>query len=564
MKALFEPLQIGKMTIQNRIIHAPMTRVRATPHTHIPEPVMAEYYAQRAAAGLVIAEATTVADKQSGFGSEPGCYNIAQAEAWRKIVGAVHAKKSKMVLQLYHPGRINHLPNVCGQGEVLAPSAVKCGQPTAAGYSLSYEKHECHVPRALADEELPVIVDQFVNAAKLAIDVAGFDGVEIHCANGYLLSQFLDKKANIREGAYGGSVEGRAKFPLEVVETVAKAVGSDKVGVRISPTGTYNDMDNTDPVPMTKHLCENFSALNLAYVHLHAGFLPGDRDDYPTVLGQARESFQSGKLIVCGGYNSESAQEDVAAKKVDAVAFGRHFIANPDLVDRIKNTKPLADPNMALAYLTKESPEKGYTDYTLADGKSAIGVPPPKEKKEKKPAAKAANADLTAAQEATAMSRCSFLTGTVLEVSEHPESEKLWVEQIDLGEEKPRQILSGLRAHITKEEFTGRRVLCAANLAPRKMAGIESAGMVLCASSADGKIKLLDVPEGVPNGTRITFEGHTAPAEPVLKKKLAKNYDEVAPLLKTNDKGEACWGELPFMTEKGPVACPDMSNATVS
>lgn len=352
---LFEPLRAGALALPNRILMAPLTRCRAEPG-HLPGTLMAEHYAQRAAAGLIIAEATMVSEGNSAFWKEPGIYSEAQVAGWRQVTDAVHAAGGRIVLQLWHGGRACH-PLLNDGRQPVAPSP------------LAIENDEVHtpqgkqpyvVPRALDDGELPGIVAGFAQAAANA-KAAGFDGVEVHGANGYLLDQFLRDGANRRSGPYGGSLENRARLLLEVTEAVCKVWGSERVGLRISPLNSFNSMIDSDPLGLTAWLAGRLNDFGLAYLHvMRSDFFGLQKGD---VLTPARANFK-GVLIGNMGYSAAEAEAAIAAGQLDAVAFGVPFLANPDLPARFKAGAALNAADPASFYSPGAA---GYTDYpTLA------------------------------------------------------------------------------------------------------------------------------------------------------------------------------------------------------
>ncbi len=351
MTTLFSPLQAGALSLPNRILMAPLTRRRAEPG-HVPGELMATHYAQRAGAGLIVAEATMVAEGNSAFHAEPGIYSDAQVAGWRRVTDAVHAAGGRIVLQIWHGGRACH--PLLNDGRVpVAPSAIAIAGDevhTPAG------KQPYTVPRALADDEIPAIVAQFARAAANAC-AAGFDGVEVHGANGYLLDQFLRDGANRRSGRYGGPLENRARLMLEVLAAVCGEIGSDRVGLRLSPLNSYNDMRDSDPVGLASWLAQRLNDFGLAYLHLmRADLLGRQRGD---VLTPVREHYR-GVLVGNMGYTPLEAAEAVAAGTLDAVAFGGAFIANPDLPRRIRVAAPLAVPDSTTFY---SQGAEGYIDY---------------------------------------------------------------------------------------------------------------------------------------------------------------------------------------------------------
>lgn len=350
MSDLFSPMQLGALQLSNRILMAPLTRTRADAN-HVPTPLMADYYAQRATAGLIIAEATMVAEGNSAFWREPGIYSAEQILAWRQVTDAVHAKGGKIVLQLWHGGRACH-PALNSDAVPVSAAAVAIEDSvhTPQG-KLPYT-----VPRALSDDEIPAIVGQFRQAAINARD-AGFDGVEVHGANGYLLDQFLRDGVNNRSGRYGGSLENRSRLLLEVVAAVVEVWGADRVGVRISPLNSYNSMTDSDPIALTRHVAAALNPLGLAYLHLmRADFFGVQQGD---VVSAAREVYQ-GNLVGNMGYQKVEAEQAMASGQLQAVAVGAAFIANPDLVARWQQNWPLSAPDQSTFY-TQDA--KGYSDY---------------------------------------------------------------------------------------------------------------------------------------------------------------------------------------------------------
>jgi N-ethylmaleimide reductase len=348
---LFEPLTVGSVNIANRIVMAPLTRCRADSN-HVPTPMMATYYAQRATAGLIIAEATMAMEGNSAFWREPGIYSEQQVLGWKKVTDAVHQSGGKIFLQIWHGGRACH-PLLNNGNSPVAPSALRIENDevhTPEG------KKPYAVPRELLTSEIPAIVEGFKTAARNA-KLAGFDGVEVHGANGYLIDEFLRDGSNKRTDEYGGSIQNRARFLLEVVNAVISVWSADKVGVRISPLNSYNDMKDSDPVSLTSYVSESLSNLKIAYLHLMRGDFFGIQK--ADVLTVARKNFK-GTLIVNGGYTPSEAEDSVASGMCDAIAFGHHYVSNPDLVARIKANRELVEPDPKTFYTQDE---KGYTDY---------------------------------------------------------------------------------------------------------------------------------------------------------------------------------------------------------
>lgn len=351
MTDLFTPLQAGALHLNNRIIMAPLTRCRAD-EGHVPSDMMATHYAQRASSGLLIAEATMVMEGCSAFWKEPGIYNQTQVAAWKRVTDAVHQAGGKILLQLWHGGRACH-PDLNDDAVPVAPSAI------AINHEMVYTpkgKQNYTLPRALETAEIEPIVQGFATAARYA-QQAGFDGVEVHGANGYLIDQFLRSGSNHRVDAYGGSLENRARFLFEVLDAVCAVWGSDHVGLRLSPLNSFNDMQDEDPVGLTTYLAQKLNGYHLAYVHLMRA--DGYGKQTGDLLTPMRQHYQ-GRLVANMGYTPEEAARAVESGAVDAIAFGTAYIANPDLVERIRQAAPLnlADPNTFYS-----QGEQGYNDY---------------------------------------------------------------------------------------------------------------------------------------------------------------------------------------------------------
>ena len=351
MTTLFTPLQLGAITAPNRIFMAPLTRCRAGAE-HLPNAMMAEYYAQRADAGLIIAEATMAMEGNSAFWREPGIHSAAQVAGWKLTTDAVHAAGGRIFLQLWHGGRACH-PLLNGGAQPVAPSAIAI---TGDEVNTPQGKQPYVVPRELRDDELPGIVAGFRKAAENA-KAAGFDGVEVHGANGYLLDEFLRDGANKRSGPYGGPIENRARLMLEVIEAVSSVWGSDRVGLRISLLNSYNSMIDSDPIGLATWLAGRLNDCKLAYLHAMRGDFFGQQKG--DVMTPIRANYQ-GVLVANMGYTPAEAADAVAAGKVDAVAFGTSFLANPDLPARIEAGAALNKPIAATFY---SSGAEGYTDY---------------------------------------------------------------------------------------------------------------------------------------------------------------------------------------------------------
>lgn len=351
MSALFKPLQAGALTLPNRILMAPLTRCRAEDE-HVPGELIATHYAQRASAGLIIAEATMAIAGNSAFWHEPGIYSDAQVAGWKKVTDAVHQAGGQIVLQLWHGGRACH-PLLNEGAQPVAPSAIAI---TGDEVHTPEGKKPYVVPRPLRDDELPGIVAGFRHAAENA-RLAGFDGIEVHGANGYLLDEFLRDGSNTRSGPYGGPIENRARLLLEVLEACCEVWSSDRVGLRLSPLNSYNSMRDSDPVGLITWLAQHLNAYRLAYLHVMRGDFFGQQKG--DVLTPAREHYK-GVLIGNMGYTAQEAATAIETGLLDAVAFGVPFLANPDLPARFKVGAGLNAPNPATFY----SPgAEGYTDY---------------------------------------------------------------------------------------------------------------------------------------------------------------------------------------------------------
>jgi N-ethylmaleimide reductase len=366
--SLFSPLQIGPYRLKHRVAMAPLTRMRAEKPSLAPRPLNVEYYAQRATeGGLIIAEASPV--MATGFGSPgvPGIYTEQQIRGWREVVDAVHARGGVIFLQLWHVGRVSHSSFQPGGGLPVAPSAVPISADfktaTADGKVVPYE-----TPRALETAEIPGVIDAYRQAAKNALE-AGFDGVEVHGANGYLIEQFLQSHSNLRTDRYGGSIENRVRFLMEVTEAVVEVWGADRVGVRLSPHGVANGSGEADPMPLYTHAVKSLNALGLAYLHFieprssGAGRAEVNHQNVPSAMVLFRPIWR-GTLITAGGFTGEMAEAAIAAGHADAIAFGRIFISNPDLPRRLREGFPLTPYNRATFY---GGEERGYTDYPVHD-----------------------------------------------------------------------------------------------------------------------------------------------------------------------------------------------------
>jgi len=347
---LFSPIKIGNYTLKNRIFMAPMTRCRSV-QDNVPNELMATYYAQRASAGLIISEATQISTQGIGYPCTPGIHTAQQVQGWKKVTQAVHDKGGKIFLQLWHVGRISHSTYHGGELPV-APSAIK---PSGEVYTFESMK-EFETPRVLTVKE---IVKAYAKGARNAIE-SGFDGVEIHAANGYLLDQFLRDGTNIREDTYGGSVENRSRFLFDVIKAVTAEIDADKTGLRLSPSGTFNDMTDSDPQKHFTYICEKLNTFDLAYLHI-VDALEGDIRHGANIveLSILRDAYK-GVLITNGAYDEERGDAAIENNQADAVAFGVLFLANPDLPERFKTNSGFNEAYPDTFY-TQDS--KGYTDY---------------------------------------------------------------------------------------------------------------------------------------------------------------------------------------------------------
>ena len=356
-KHLFSQAELGDLQLPHRIVMAPLTRSRSLQPGDIPQDINVEYYRQRASAALIISEATQISPQGKGYAFTPGIHSDNQIKGWKRVTDAVHAQGSYMFLQLWHVGRISHSKLQPDGSLPVAPSAI-----APDGQAFTYEGMlDFETPRALQTNEIPGIVEQYRQAA-INAKAAGFDGVEIHAANGYLLDQFLKDGSNQRDDNYGGSIENRARLTLEVVRAVSEIWGGNRVGIRISPTGTFNSMSESDPQALFDYLVENLQPFNLAYLHVIENFTGSLDIDFD--FGVIRKNF-NGAYIANGGYTAESAEKSLSHGRSDFVAFGSDFIANPDLPQRIKQGASLsaADPDTFYG-----GDAKGYIDYPRLAG----------------------------------------------------------------------------------------------------------------------------------------------------------------------------------------------------
>jgi N-ethylmaleimide reductase len=370
---LFTPIRLGPYELRNRVVMAPMTRSRAGEGS-VPTPLMAEYYAQRAGAGLIITEGSQVSPQGVGYPDTPGIHTDAQVDGWRRITDAVHARGGRIFLQLWHVGRISHPSLQPGGALPVAPSAIGAPGQLFTGQGMK----PFVTPRALETDEIEGIVQQFAEGARRAYK-AGFDGVELHGANGYLIDQFLRDGTNHRTDRYGGSVENRVRFLEEVTAAVVDVWGGARVGVRLSPLGTVNGMSDTDPVATFGYAAHALSRFGLAYLHVSEPI--GTTEDEDVDPGASGSTYSSegalvgrispvlkaifrGAFIANGGYGGETANAAIAGRRADLVAFGTSFLANPDLPERLRTGAPLNTPDRATFY---GGDEHGYTDYPVLE-----------------------------------------------------------------------------------------------------------------------------------------------------------------------------------------------------
>lgn len=356
---LFESAQLGSISLKNRIVMAPLTRSRAT--GNIPNDLMALYYGQRAGAGLIVTEGTSPSPNGLGYARIPGLFNQDHVVGWRRVTGAVHAGGAKIFVQLMHTGRVSHSANMPAGSHVLAPSALQLGGQM---WTDTHGLQDHPVPEAMTGAQIESTIDEYVAAAKLAV-AAGFDGVEVHAANGYLIEQFLNPNVNKRTDEYGGTAQGRKKFLLAVARKTVEAIGGERVGVRVSPYGVFNE---TGPFPgidqFYADLAGELSNLGVTYIHVVDHSPMGAPPVSPEVKRLIRENFK-GAYILSGGYDLARAEVDLKEGRGDLVAFGRPFISNPDLVERLKRGLPLAPVDDSKLYTPGA---EGYSDYPVATG----------------------------------------------------------------------------------------------------------------------------------------------------------------------------------------------------
>lgn len=368
MKKLLSPLKVGHQTLSNRVVMAPLTRSRASQPGDVPSALNVEYYAQRATAGLIVSEATQVSRQGQGYALTPGIYTDAQEAGWTQVVQAVHAHYGRIALQLWHVGRISHSLLQENGAAPVAPSALiaKGAQCFVIQPDGTAENVPTETPRALSTDELPGIVAQYRQAAVRG-KRAGFDFLEVHAANGYLLHQFLSTNSNQRTDAYGGTLENRARLTLEVLDAVIAEIGTDRVGVRLSPHFVAHDIADAEAEASTLYLAKAFSARGIAYLHIAEPDWAGGAELTDAFRRQIRAAF-NGALIFCGAYTAADAEALIEQGVGDAVAFGRPYIANPDLVERFRQGAELNTPDRATFY---GGGAHGYTDYPTLDLQTA-------------------------------------------------------------------------------------------------------------------------------------------------------------------------------------------------
>ncbi len=356
MKLLTE-YTLGDIKLKNRVVMAPMTRSRAT--DNIPNDIMVEYYKLRAGAGLIITEGVSPSPNGLGYPRIPGIYNKEQVDGWKKVTDSVHKNNGKIFIQLMHTGRVSHPENMPKDSEVIAPSAI-----ALEGEMFTDQKgmQPYPIPREMTLKDIENAQAEYVQASKNAIE-SGFDGVELHGANGYLIDQFINTASNKRTDIYGGSIENRSRFAIETAKKVIEAIGSDKTGIRLSPFGAFNGMEQFEDIEETyTYIATELGKLGLAYIHIVDHSSMGAPEVSETVKSKIQNSF-GGTIIASGGFDKERAESVLNDNKGDLVAFGRPYISNPDLVYRFENNLPLADPDYDTFYTPGE---KGYLDYPLA------------------------------------------------------------------------------------------------------------------------------------------------------------------------------------------------------
>ncbi|CFR11625.1 alkene reductase [Yersinia kristensenii] len=357
---LFSPLKVGALTLPNRVFMAPLTRLRSIEPGDIPTPLMAEYYRQRASAGLIITEATQISFQAKGYAGAPGLHTPEQLNAWKKITQAVHDDGGHIAVQLWHVGRISHNSLQPGQQAPVAPSAIAADtRTTVRDETGAWVRVPCSTPRALETEEIPGIINDFRQATANARE-AGFDYIELHAAHGYLLHQFMSPASNQRTDQYGGSIENRTRLTLEVVDATAAEWGAEHIGIRISPLGPFNGLDNgEDQEEAALYLVAELNKRNIAFLHISEPDWAGGKPYSDAFRDAVRARFK-GVIVGAGAYTAEKAENLIEKGFIDAVAFGRSYISNPDLVERLQQNAPLNEPDGETFY---GGGAKGYTDY---------------------------------------------------------------------------------------------------------------------------------------------------------------------------------------------------------
>ncbi|WP_145517385.1 alkene reductase [Yersinia mollaretii] len=357
---LFSPLKVGALTLPNRVFMAPLTRLRSIEPGDIPTPLMAEYYRQRASAGLIITEATQISFQAKGYAGAPGLHTQEQLNAWKKITRAVHEEGGHIAVQLWHVGRISHNSLQPDQQAPVAPSAIAADtRTTVRDETGAWVRVPCSTPRALETEEIPGIINDFRQATANARE-AGFDYIELHAAHGYLLHQFMSPASNQRTDQYGGSIENRTRLTLEVVDATAAEWGAEHIGIRISPLGPFNGLDNgEDQEEAALYLIDELNKRQIAYLHISEPDWAGGKPYSEAFRDAVRARFK-GVIVGAGAYTAEKAEDLIEKGYIDAVAFGRSYISNPDLVARLQQQAPLNAPDGETFY---GGGAKGYTDY---------------------------------------------------------------------------------------------------------------------------------------------------------------------------------------------------------
>jgi N-ethylmaleimide reductase len=356
--ALFQPIQLGKLSLNNRIVMPPMTRSRSTQPGNVPNEMMAEYYAQRASAGLIVTEGTQISVMGQGYAWTPGIYSAEQIAGWQKVTKAVHAQNGTIFAQLWHVGRVSHPDNIGGQ-QPISSSALKAENVKVFvdnGNEPGFV--DVVIPREMSKADIEHVIGEYRQAALNAIE-AGFDGIELHAANGYLINQFIDSEANNRTDEYGGSIENRLRFLGEVVAAMTQAIGADRVGVRLAPFTSLNGTVDATPIDTYIAAAVLLNSLNVVYIHV-AEVDWDDAPETPTVFKDTVRDVYKGVLIYAGRYNGENGSQAIDAGVADMIGFGRPFVSNPDLVNRIKHNYPLASHNPETLF---GGGERGYTDY---------------------------------------------------------------------------------------------------------------------------------------------------------------------------------------------------------